>query len=133
LAPSTDATRAAGPLAHPTFQPVKENVLPPLEIVSVRSHMPGSVAIGTCGTSKVRCSYTSSLMTTRSCSRATCATAASSSAVSTVPVGLCGVFSRIAVVRGVTAARSSSSGSRKSGARSVTGRRTAPAIWSTAT
>ena len=39
----------------------------------------------------------------------------------------------IAVVRGDTAARSSSIGSLKPGARNVTGRRTAPAIWITAT
>ena len=41
LAPSTAATRSAGPVAQPIFQPVKEKVLPELEIVTVRSNMPG--------------------------------------------------------------------------------------------
>ena len=59
---------------------------------------------------------------------ATSATASSSARVSTAPVGLCGVFSSSVVVRGVTAARSASTSSRKSGARRVTGRRTPPAI-----
>ena len=48
MAPSTAATSSAGPVAQPIFQPVNEKVLPELEIVSVRSAMPGSVAIGTC-------------------------------------------------------------------------------------
>jgi hypothetical protein len=51
FAPTMAPTRAAGPVAQPTFQPVNEKVLPPLEIVRVRSAMPGSVAIGTCGAS----------------------------------------------------------------------------------
>ena len=37
----------AGPHIQPIFHPVVLNVLPPDEIVSVRSAMPGSVAIGT--------------------------------------------------------------------------------------
>ena len=48
LAAITTPTSSAGPVTQPTFQPVKENVLPALEMVIVRSHMPGSVAIGTC-------------------------------------------------------------------------------------
>ena len=57
LAPSTAATSSAGPVAQPIFQPVNEKVLPELEIDSVRSAMPGSVAIGTCSLpSKTRCS-----------------------------------------------------------------------------
>ena len=57
LAPSTAATRSAGPVTQPIFQPVNEKVLPELEIVTVRSNMPGRVAIGTCSwSSKVRCS-----------------------------------------------------------------------------
>ena len=50
------ATSAAGPLHHPIFQPVTENDLPTLEIVSVRSAIPGSVAGGMCSPSKTRCS-----------------------------------------------------------------------------
>ena len=61
------------------------------------------------------------------------ATACSSTSVSTVPVGLCGVLSSTNRVCGVTAARSASRSSRKSGERSVTGRRTPPAIWIIAT
>ena len=38
------ATSSAGPEHHPIFQPVNENDLPTLEIVSVRSAIPGSVA-----------------------------------------------------------------------------------------
>ena len=56
LAASTAPTRSAGPVAQPTFQPVKEYDLPALDSVSVRSAIPGSVAIGTCATSKTRCS-----------------------------------------------------------------------------
>ena len=48
LAPSTAATRSAGPVAQPIFQPVNENVLPELEMVSVRSNISGRVASGTC-------------------------------------------------------------------------------------
>ena len=47
---------AAGPLHQPIFQPVNENDLPALEIVSVRSAIPGSVASGMCSPSKTRCS-----------------------------------------------------------------------------
>ena len=57
LAVFVASTRAAGPHAHPIFQPVVLNVLPPDEIVSVRSAMPGSVAIGMCSApEKTRCS-----------------------------------------------------------------------------
>ena len=56
LTPRTAAMAGAGPLIQPTFQPVVEKVLPPEEIVRVRSAIPGSVAIGMCGTPKVRCS-----------------------------------------------------------------------------
>ena len=50
------ATSVAGPEHQPIFQPVNENDLPTLEIVSVRSAMPGSVAIGMCSPSYTRCS-----------------------------------------------------------------------------
>ena len=40
------ATSSAGPEHQPIFQPVNENDLPTLEIVSVRDAIPGSVAIG---------------------------------------------------------------------------------------
>ena len=44
-------------MTQPTFQPVKENVLPAEEMVTVRSRMPGSVASGdVLGPSKTRCS-----------------------------------------------------------------------------
>ncbi len=57
LAPSTAATSSGGPLTQPIFHPVNEKVLPELEMVTVRSNIPGSVAIGTCAwSSKVRCS-----------------------------------------------------------------------------
>ncbi len=54
--------------------------------------------------------------------------AASSSAVRTVPVGLCGVLISSSRVRGVIRARSSSRSGRNEGARRVSGRRVAPAI-----
>ena len=40
------ATSSAGPLIHPTFQPVQLNVFAALEIRNVRSRIPGSVANG---------------------------------------------------------------------------------------
>src|ERR1019366_6400434 len=52
LAARTAATKGAGPVTQPTFHPVNENVLPPEEIDSVRSAMPGNVAKGTCVPSK---------------------------------------------------------------------------------
>ena len=39
-----------GVMAQPIFQPVTEKVLPALPSVTVRSHMPGSVAMRTCST-----------------------------------------------------------------------------------
>jgi hypothetical protein len=45
----TAETSSPGPWIQPTFQPVTENVLPTEEIVSVRSAIPGRLAIGTCG------------------------------------------------------------------------------------
>ena len=39
-----------GPVAQPIFHPVKENVFPELEMLIVRSRIPGSEAIGTCST-----------------------------------------------------------------------------------
>jgi len=48
--------------------------------------------------------------------------------VNTAPVGLCGEFSRMAPVRGLTAARSAPMSGRNRGGRSVTGTRTPPAI-----
>ncbi|CNL42059.1 Uncharacterised protein [Mycobacterium tuberculosis] len=47
---------AAGPCTQPIFQPVVEKVFPADEMVRVRSAAPGTVAIGTCGVWKVRCS-----------------------------------------------------------------------------
>ena len=52
----TAVTSSAGPHTHPTFQPVKLNVLPAELIVSVRSAMPGKVASGRCSPSNTRCS-----------------------------------------------------------------------------
>ena len=82
-----------GAHAQPVFQPVIENVLPADEIVTVRSRIPGSVAIGTCSPSYTRCSYTSSVTARRSCSTHSAAIADSSSRVNTLPVGLCGELS----------------------------------------
>ena len=48
--------RAGVPVAQPTFQPVKENVLPAEPMETVRSRMPAMVASGMCARSKVRCS-----------------------------------------------------------------------------
>jgi hypothetical protein len=57
LAAITVSTSSAGPVTQPTFQPVNENVLPALEMLTVRSHMPGSVQSGTCvRPSNTRCS-----------------------------------------------------------------------------
>ena len=50
LTARTAATSSVGPCTQPTFHPVTEKVLPAEEMVSVRSAIPGSVAIGTCGT-----------------------------------------------------------------------------------
>ena len=126
----TALVSAAGAATQPIFQPVTLNDLPALPTMTVRSRMPGRVAIGTCRRpSKTRCSYTSSAMTTRSFRSATSAITESSSDVNTLPVGLCGVLSRIALVLLVIAALSSSGSKRHplpsplSSRRSVTGRR----------
>ena len=42
------AISGVGAIAHPTRQPVTEYVFESALIVTVRSSMPGSVAIGTC-------------------------------------------------------------------------------------
>ena len=68
------------------------------------------------------------MTTSRSREQASSATAASSAGVSTAPVGLCGVFSRMSLVRGVTAAASASRSGRNAGGRSVTGTLIPPAI-----
>ena len=68
--------------------------------------MPGSVASGTCSPSNTRCSYTSSVTTSRSCSMHELGDRRRARRVrSTLPVGLCGELSRISFVRGVIAAR----------------------------
>ena len=134
MAVRTAATSGAGPQIQPTFQPVTLNVLPALLTTRVRSRMPGSVAGETCRPpSKTRCSYTSSVTTSRSCATDTSAKRASSSGVRTVPVGLCGVLSSSSRVRGVTAARTSAGSNvhrptPSAGGCSGTGRTTPPAI-----
>ncbi|CAM5729119.1 hypothetical protein STENM223S_07653 [Streptomyces tendae] len=131
LAERTAVTSAGAAVTQPTFQPVKENVLPAEPMVTVRSRMPGKDASGMCSAaSKTRCSYTSSVTTSRSRSTASSAIAVSSWRVRTVPVGLCGVFSSSSRVRSVTASRSSSRSSRNapSCGRRVTGTRVPPAI-----
>ena len=50
------STSSGAAQSQPTFHPVHEKVLPPEEIVTVRSRMPGIVANGTCRPSKTRCS-----------------------------------------------------------------------------
>ena len=93
MAERTAATRSGAAVTQPTFQPVNENVLPAHPMVTVRPRIPGKVASGTCSaSSKTRCSYTSSVTTSRSRSTASSAIAVSSSRVRTVPVGLCGVL-----------------------------------------
>ena len=52
----TAVTRSAQAVTQPIFQPVNENVLPAELIVTVRSRIPGSDAIGTCSPSNTRCS-----------------------------------------------------------------------------
>jgi len=49
-------TRALVPVTQPTFHPVNEKVLPAELIVTVRSRMPGSEAIGMCSPSNTMCS-----------------------------------------------------------------------------
>ena len=85
------------------------SVLPPLPIATVRSRMPGRPASGRCVLpSKSKCSYTSSVTTMRSRSTARSAMSWSSVPSKTFPVGLCGVLSKISLVRGVIAWRNSS-------------------------
>ena len=97
---------AAGPCTQPIFHPVVEKVFPADEMVSVRSAAPGRVAIGTCGASKVRCSYTSSVTITASCRAARRTTSRRTSSSKTAPVGLCGSLTRMILVRSVTASAS---------------------------
>ncbi len=124
----TAAISSGGPLAHPTFQPVQEKVFPADEIDTVRSAIPGKVDSGRCTPSKTRCSYTSSVTASRSCSRHSDAMAPSSASSNTRPVGLCGEFTRISRVRGPTAAANSSGSKVKPGSRRVTARSWAPAM-----
>ena len=122
-------TSSGGATAHPIFQPVNENVLPPEEIVTVRSRMPGSD--GDRDVDAVEHEVLVHLVAddeevvldgdARPRRRAR-------RRVNTLPVGLCGVLRRMRRVRGVTAARRASTSRAKSGARSVTGRRSPPAM-----
>ena len=48
--------RSGGAIAQPIFQPVRENVLPKDDKVTVRSHIPGRVAIEMWVPSKTMCS-----------------------------------------------------------------------------
>ena len=131
FAARTPATRSAGPVTQPTFQPVQLSILPALEMRSVRSAIPGSVEMDTCSMpSKVRCSYTSSEIAIASNSWHRAAICSRSSRGRTAPVGLCGVFTSTARVRGENAARSESTSSRKRPSfRTIrAGRRVAPAI-----
>ena len=100
------ATSGAGPHSQPIFHPVVLNVLPPEEIVSVRSAIPGSVASGTCdgaGEHEVLVDLVGDddqVVIDGQLGDHAPARAASN----TLPVGLCGVLSRIIRVRGPTAA-----------------------------
>ena len=96
------------------------NVFDSDEIVTVRSAMPGSVAIGMCSPSKMMYSYGSSVMTIRSRSIAIFAIVSSSAREKTCPLGLCGELTTIARVFGVIAARSASASKCQSGAMSGT-------------
>src|SRR5579871_6813803 len=75
------------------------NVFDRLEIVIVRSRIPGSVAIGMCSPEKMMYSYGSSVITMRSFSMHTLAIASSSLRENTCPVGLCGELSTSARAR----------------------------------
>ena len=95
---------SGGAQTQPIFQPVHENVLPPDEIVTVRSRMPGNVASGTCAAVEHEVlvdlvgdgdEVVLDAQLRRSSS--------SSSRVKTLPVGLCGELSRSSRVRGVIA------------------------------
>ncbi len=124
----TSVMSSAGPSAQPIFQPVAEKVLPEEEIRTVRSRMPGKVASGTCRlSSKTRCSYTSSQITSTSCRTASSAIRASSRSDSTVPVGLCGELISSTLVRGLKAASSSARSRAKSGPNRPTPTRRPPA------
>ena len=57
-----------GAIPQPTFQPVQEKVFPEEETVIVRSNIPGRLAKCTIFLSSNKiCSYTSSVMTNKSC------------------------------------------------------------------
>src|SRR6266851_577346 len=58
---------SGGAQDQPIFQPVRLNVLPVEERVTVRSRIPGRLARGTWGASNTMCSYTSSVTARRSC------------------------------------------------------------------
>src|SRR6266568_5118579 len=94
---------SGGAQDQPIFQPVRLNVLPVEERVTVRSRMPGRLARGTCDGSNTTCSYTSSVMARRSCFWQTRAIASSSPGEKTLPLGLFGEFGKTARVRGETA------------------------------
>ena len=124
----TPRERAAGATLQPIFQPVSEKVFPSEDRLTVRCHIPGRLARRTCSPSNTSRSYTSSVIARQSRSMHRDAISSSSARVNTRPVGLWGVFTRIARVRSVKAARSSASSMAKSGGRSVTKRGTAPAM-----
>ena len=115
-------------MVQPIFQPVRLKVLPRLDITTVRSRIPGSVAIETGGSPNQISSYTSSENTKQSAARATAAIPSSSERVSTRPTGLCGLLIKIALVCGPTTRRSSSIGNANSGARKRMARTVPPAI-----
>ena len=121
-------TRAAGPAAHPTRQPVSAKSLPPEPTVMVRSRIPGRSASRRCVPGgKTQCSYTSSETATRSCSVQTAATASSSSTEATCLVGLCGELTTTILTLGPAAASFSASiSTANSGGRIVTTLGTAP-------
>jgi hypothetical protein len=64
---ATTSISAISPIDQPTFQPVREKILPAELMRSQRSRIPGSVASSTCSQpSKTRCSWTSSQIATAS-------------------------------------------------------------------
>ena len=124
----TPAVSGGGAIAQPIFQPVSEKVLPSDESVTVRSAMPSSVARQMCSPWKTSRSYTSSVRAITSCLRHRAAIRSSSARLKTLPVGLCGVLTRMTRVRSEKARRSWASSRAKSGGRRVTNRGTAPAM-----
>ena len=112
----------------PTFQPVRPNILPAEPILTVRSRMPGRAMSGVWARpSNTTCSQTSSQRAIRFRSTQIPASSPRSSALATVPAGLCGLFSTTMRVRSVSAASIITRSNRQCGGDSRTSFGTPPA------